>query len=70
MDQHEDDLQWEELLAVRTELDDGAVVVPIRRDAVDGSVRELSPKARRFAEAMSISMSWSAFGDARDRLSA
>jgi len=61
---------FDDLAAIRDELDDQAVVVPICVSRLDGKPRELSPKARRFAEALSFSESWSRIDDARRRKAA
>jgi hypothetical protein len=61
---------FDDLAAIRDELDDQAVVVPICVSRLDGKPRELSPKARRFAEALSFSESWSRIDDARRRRAA
>ena len=61
----ESNARWSEITALRDELDSGAVVVPICVSRIDGKRHELSPKARRFAEALSFSESWSRISDAR-----
>ena len=50
----EEDARWHQLEAVRDEIDRAAVVVPICISRIDGKPHELSPKARRFAEALSF----------------
>ncbi|HLM30970.1 MAG TPA: hypothetical protein VK326_04860 [Solirubrobacterales bacterium] len=66
----ESNARWSEITALRDELDSGAVVVPICVSRIDGKRHELSPKARRFAEALSFSESWSRISDARSRRAA
>lgn len=60
---------WEQLAAIRDEFERDQVVVPIRR-SVDGKPRELSPKARSFAEALAFSDSWSRMPSRRRRMAA
>ena len=67
MERIESDARWRELAALRDELESDAVVVPICVSRVDGKRHELSPKARRFAEALSFSDGWSRISDARQR---
>ena len=47
-----------------------AVVVPICVSRLDGRRHELSPKAMRFAEALSFTDGWSRISDARSRRAA
>jgi hypothetical protein len=61
---------FDDLAAIRDELDEKAVVVPICVSRLDGKPHELSPKARLFAEALSFSESWSRIDDARSRKAA
>jgi hypothetical protein len=63
----ESNAKWHELAALRDDLDRSAVVVPICVSRLDGLPRELSPKAMRFAEALSFSDAWSGISDARSR---
>ena len=65
-----DRASFDELAAIRDELDQQAVVVPICVSRVDGKPHELSPKARRFAEALSFSDAWTRIDDARQRRAA
>jgi RNase H-fold protein (predicted Holliday junction resolvase) len=60
---------WEQIAAIREEFERDQVVVPIRRN-VDGRPRELSPKAREFAEALAFSDSWSRIPSRRRRMAA
>jgi hypothetical protein len=62
--------RWEDLAAIRDELDQPAVVVPICVSRLDGRRHELSPKAMRFAEALSFTDGWSGISDARSRRAA
>jgi hypothetical protein len=66
----ESNVRWSEITALRDELDSEAVVVPICVSRIDGKRHELSPKAQRFAEALSFSESWSRISDARSRRAA
>ena len=66
----EQDARWHELEAVREEVSRSAVVVPICISRIDGKAYELSPKAMRFAEALSFSDGWQRISDARGRLAA
>lgn len=63
----ESDVRWQQLAALRDELERPAVVVPICVSRIDGKPRELSPRAMRFAEALSFSDGWSRISDARSR---
>ncbi len=67
MESMDSNARWQEIAALREELDQPAVVVPICVSRVDGRRHELSPKARSFAEALSFSESWSRISDARNR---
>ena len=62
--------KWDQLASLRDELDRPAVVVPICVSRVDGKRHELSPKAMRFAEALSFTDGWSRISDARHRRAA
>jgi hypothetical protein len=63
----ESNARWDEMAALREDLESSAVVVPICVSRLDGKPHELSPKARRFAEALSFSESWSRISEARSR---
>jgi hypothetical protein len=63
----EQDARWHELTEIRDEIDRAAVVVPICISRIDGKRHELSPKAMRFAEALSFSDGWQRISDARNR---
>lgn len=63
----ESNAKWQQLASLRDDLDRGAVVVPICVSRLDGRPRELSPKAMRFAEALSFSDGWSRISEARNR---
>ena len=63
----ESDAKWEQLASLRDELETPNVVVPICVSRLDGKPHELSPKARRFAEALSFSDAWSRIDEARNR---
>lgn len=58
---------FQQLASLRDELEQPNVVVPICVSRLDGKPHELSPKARRFAEALSFSDGWSRISDARQR---
>jgi len=70
MESQDNNARWHEIAALRDELDESAVVVPICVSRLDGRRRELSPKARQFAEALSFSESWTRISDARHRRAA
>lgn len=60
--------KWQQIASMRDEIDDrSAVVVPICVSRLDGRAHDLSPKARRFAEALSFSDAWSRISDARNK---
>ena len=63
----ESDARWAQLQAVAAEVDQPAVVVPICVSRIDGLRHEPSPRAMRFAEALSFNDSWSRIDDARGR---
>jgi hypothetical protein len=63
----ESDANWQQLASLREELDRPNVVVPICVSRIDGKPHDLSPKAMRFAEALSFSDAWSRISDARQR---
>lgn len=62
----ESNARWEQISAVSAEID-SAVVVPICVSRLDGRRHELSPRAMRFAEALSFDDGWSRITDARNR---
>jgi hypothetical protein len=62
----ESNARWEQISALSAELD-SAVVVPICVSRLDGRRHELSPRAMRFAEALSFSDGWTRITDARNR---
>jgi hypothetical protein len=67
MESTDSNARWQEIAALRDELDQAAVVVPICVSRLDGRRHELSPKARGLAEALSFSESWTRISDARNR---
>ncbi|MQA73128.1 MAG: hypothetical protein GEU88_02040 [Solirubrobacterales bacterium] len=67
MERLESKAKWQELTALRDEIDGPAVVVPICVSRIDGKRHDLSPRARRFAEALSFSDAWSRITEARNR---
>ena len=70
MESQDSNARWQEIAAVRDEFEAPAVVVPICVSRLDGRPHELSPKAMRFAEALSFSDGWSRISDARNRRAA
>lgn len=67
MERLESKAKWQELTALRDEIDGPAVVVPICVSRIDGKRHDLSPRARGFAEALSFSDAWSRITEARNR---
>lgn len=63
----ESNASWREMAALRDEFEASAVVVPICVSRLDGRPHELSPKALRFAQALSFSDGWSRISEARSR---
>lgn len=63
----ESNASWDQISAVQADLERPAVVVPICVSRIDGLPHELSPRARRFAEALSFDDRWSRITDARKR---
>jgi hypothetical protein len=61
------DASWQQLASMREELDRPNVVVPICVSRLDGKPHALSPKAMRFAEALSFNDGWSRISDAKHR---
>ncbi len=70
MESMESDASWQQIAAAREELDRPAVVVPICVSRLDGRPHELSPRAMRFAEALSFTDGWSRIDEARSRRAA
>ena len=70
MESMDSDARWQQMSAMRDEIDRPAVVVPICVSRLDGRPHDLSPKAMRFAEALSFSDGWSRISDARNRRAA
>jgi hypothetical protein len=67
MESMDSNAKWHQLAALRDDLDQSAVVIPICVSRLDGRPHELSPKAMRFAEALSFSDAWSRISEARNR---
>jgi hypothetical protein len=63
----ESNARWNQVLALREDLDKGSVVMPICVSRIDGRPHPLSPKALRFAEALAFSDAWSRISEARNR---
>ena len=59
--------RWQELVDLREEFEHGDAVLPTRISAIDGSRREASPEAVRFAEALAFNAGWSGISEARRR---
>ena len=59
--------RWDQIAALRDDLDRDSVVLPRCVSRIDGKQHELSPKAMRFAEALAFSDAWSRISDARTR---
>jgi hypothetical protein len=70
MENEERNSRWAELTAARAELDDEAVVFPALVSRIDGKPLQPSPRARRLAEALAVSASWSRISEARTRRAA
>lgn len=63
----ESNARWDQMAALRDEVARPAVVVPICVSRLDGRPHELSPRAMRFAEALSFTDGWSGISDARNK---
>jgi hypothetical protein len=63
----ESNARWDQVLALREDLDKGSVVMPTCVSRIDGRQHPLSPKALRFAEALAFSDAWSRISEARNR---
>lgn len=63
---HPSDDSWEQVVAARAEFDQSLVALP-RLVSRDGTTRDASPRAVRFAEALAFSDAWSGITDARQR---
>lgn len=59
--------RWQALMDLHEELDHGEAVLPTRISAIDGSRREASPEAVRFARALAFNAGWSGISEARRR---
>jgi hypothetical protein len=60
--------RWAQLAAATEDIyGTDSVVVPTCISRIDGKPHELSPKAMRFAEALSFTDAWSRISDARNR---
>jgi exoribonuclease R len=70
MESMDSDARWQQMASLRDEVDRPAVVVPICVSRLDGLEHELSPRAMRFAEALSFTDGWSRISDARSRRAA
>jgi hypothetical protein len=67
MGSSESNASWDQISAVQADLEQSQVVVPICVSRLDGRRHELSPRAMRFAEALSFDDRWSRITDARNR---
>ncbi|HEX2467778.1 MAG TPA: hypothetical protein VHJ54_06190 [Solirubrobacterales bacterium] len=65
MGSEESNARWDQMLALREDLDRGSVVMPTCVSRIDGKPHPLSPKAARFAEALAFSDAWSRISEAR-----
>jgi hypothetical protein len=76
MGEEERDARWQALLAIQEDLDageqlDASAVMPLGRSTpTNGRRRQRSQKAARFAEALSVSTTWSGIADARSHAEA
>jgi hypothetical protein len=59
--------RWQRLMDLHEEFDHGDAVLPTRISAIDGTRREASPEAVRFAQALAFDAGWSGISDARRR---
>jgi len=59
--------KWDELVAIREDLETEGVVVPVCISRIDGKRHPLSPKASQFAEALAFTDAWSRISEARNR---
>jgi hypothetical protein len=66
----ESNARWDQIAAMSDEVGRPAVVVPICVSRLDGRRHELSPRAMRFAEALSFTDRWSGISDARNKRAA
>jgi hypothetical protein len=67
MESTESNARWNQLAAIQADVEHADVVVPICVSRIDGRRHELSPRAMRFAEALSFDDRWSRPTDARRR---
>lgn len=68
MSSEDSQARWDDLVAIREDLDsEGGVVVPVCISRIDGKRRPLSPKASQFAQALAFSDAWSRITEARNR---
>jgi hypothetical protein len=67
MASEESSLRWRELVEVRDDFDSREVVLPKLTSRIDGRPLRPSPEAIHFAEALSVSASWSRISEARER---
>ena len=65
MEDIESDARWQQLVAIRDELDGEQVAVPALLSRVDGRPRKPSPEAIRLARALAVTPSWSRMPDTR-----
>ena len=70
MGTQESNARWNQMLALREDLERGSVVVPTCVSRIDGKPHPLSPKAAEFAEALAFTDAWSRITEARGRLAA
>jgi hypothetical protein len=58
---------WSQLMALRADAEQAPAVLPVLRSRSGDTVREPSPRAVRFAEALAVSPSWTGISEARRR---
>jgi hypothetical protein len=67
MGSEESNARWDQLAAVRDDLERGSVVLPRCVSRIDGKQHDPSPKVVRFAEALAFTDAWSRISEARTR---
>jgi hypothetical protein len=59
--------RWSDLIDLHEGLDNDNTVLPMRINGIDGSRREASPRALKFAQALAFNAGWSGISEARRR---
>jgi hypothetical protein len=67
MTNHSSNDRWRELVDLSGDLESDNTVLPMRISGVDGSRREASPRALKFAQALAFNAGWSGISEARRR---